>query len=335
MIMGERAYKILQYGVETNHGEHVAATKKWLGDAQVPKDREAVRPVYNLGVRSRASENHIYQKQISSLPLTLDDSYFQGIAWLLAMTLKGGVTPTEVTGGQGDYLWTFTPSLVAATADTMQSFTLEIGDDLQCYEVGYLMGRSIKFSAQMGANSALKVSVDAMADEVTKTTATADLPLPAITPIVANNTKIYVDTTWAGIGGTLKAGILRGWDLEIIGGLHQKFLGNSLVPNAHGVTYLDWKLALTLEDNAAAASFFTWFQAQTAAAVRLEIPGPQIGTGATHKIQFDLWGAPSQADPMGSEVDGNHVMPVTLDSLYNTVGAATLACALTTNVNTL
>jgi hypothetical protein len=333
MIMGERAYKILQYGKETNHGAHMAATKIWLGDAQVPKDREAVRPVYNLGVRSRASENHIYQKQISSLPLTLDDSYYQGIAWLLAMTLKGNVTPAEVTTGQGDYLWTFTPGLTAATADSMDSFTLEIGDDLQCYEVGYLMGRSIKFSAQMGANQALKVSVDAFADEVTKVTATGSLNLPTITPIVANNTKIYVDTTWP--ASTLKAGILRGWDLEIIGGLHQKFLGNSLVPNAHGVTYLDWKLALTLEDNAAAANFFTWFQAQTAVAIGLEIPGPQIGTGTTHKIRFDLWGAPTQADPMGQEVDGNHVMPVTVDSLYETSGAATLACTLTTDVNTL
>ena len=333
--MGERAYKILQYGVETDHGSHVAATKKWLGDAQVPKDREAVRPVYNLGVRSRASENHIYQKQISSLALTLDDSYFQGIAWLLAMTLKGGVTPAEAHTGQGDYLWTFTPGLTSATADSMQSFTVEIGDNLQCYEVGYLMGRSIKFSAQMGANQALKISVDAFADEVTKVTATADLTLPTITPIVANNTKFYVDTTWNGKGGTLKSGILRGWDLEIISGLHQKFLGNSLVPNAHGVTYLDWKLALTLEDNSAAASFFTWFQAQTACAIQLEIPGPQIGTGNTHKLLFDLWGAPSQADPMGQEVDGDHVMPVTLDSLYEITGAATLVCTLTTDVATL
>ena len=333
--MGERAYKILQYGVETNHGEHVAATKKWLGDAQVPKDRDAVRPAYNLGVRSRAAGNHIYQKQISSLPLALDDSYYQGLAWLLAMTLKGGVTPGEVTTGQGDYLWTFTPSLVAASADSMQSFTVEIGDDLQCYDVGYLMGRSIKFSAQMGANAALKVSVDAFADEVTKVTATGALAIPAITPIVANNTKFYTNASWATVGNTIKAGVLRGWDLEIISGLHQKFLGNSLVPNGHGVSYLDWKLALTLEDNATAADWFTWFQAQTAMAIRLEIPGPQIGTGATHKIRFDLWGAPAQADPMGSEVDGNHIMPVTVDSLYATTGAATLACALTTNVNTL
>jgi len=333
--MGDRAYKILQYGVETTHGSRVAATKKWMGDAPVPKDREAVRPTYNLGVRSRASENHLYQKQVSSLPLTLDDAYYQGLPWLLAMTLKGGVTPGEVTGGQGDYLWTFTPSLVAATADTMQSFTLEIGDNLQCYQVGYLMGRSIKFSAQTGANAALKVSVDAFADEVTKVTATAALALPATTPIVAGNTKLYIDTTWAGIGGTLVSGLLRGWDLEIITGLHQKFLGNTLVPNAHGVTYLDWKLALTLEDNAAAAAWFTKFQAQTACAVRLEVPGPQIGTGTPHNLKFDLWGAPTQADPMGSEVDGNHIMPVTVDSLYNTVGAITLACALTTNLNTL
>jgi hypothetical protein len=333
--MGERAYKILQYGVEVTHGLHVIATKKWLGDAQVPKDREAVRPVYNLGVRSRASENHIYQKQISSLPLTLDDSYYQGIAWLLAMTLNGTVTPSDMGGTPKAYSWAFTPGLTAATADTMDSFTLEVGDDLQCYEVGYLMGRSIKFSAQMGANQAFKVSVDAFADEVTKVTATAGLQIPTITPIVANNTKFYVDALWADAGDTIHAGILRGWDLEIIGGLHQKILGNSLIPNGHGVTYLDWKLALTLEDNSDAAEWFTWFQAQTAVAVRLEIPGPNISGGNNHNIQFDLWGAPTQADPMGQEVDGNHVMPVTVDSLYNTLGAATLACTLITNVNTL
>ena len=333
--MGEKSYKVLQYGKETVKGTHVAATAKWMGDAPVPKDREAVRPTYNLGVRSRASENHIYQKQVSSLPLTLDDAYYQGLPWLLAMTLKGGVTPTQQGTPPYAYLWDFTPSLLAATANSMDSFTLEISDDLQCYEVGYLMGRSIKFSAQMGANAALKVSVDAFADEVSKVTLTAGLTLPVTTPVVANNSKFYMDALWANAGVTIQPGVLRGWDLEIITGLHQKFLGNSLIPNAHGVSYLDWKLALTLEDNAAAANWFTKFQAQTACAIRLEIPGPVINGAYVHNLRFDLWGAPTQADPMGSEVDGNHIMPVTVDSLYCVTGAATLACTLITDVGTL
>lgn len=333
--MGERPYKYIQYGPETAHGTHVAATKIFLGDTPVPADREPVRPSYNLGVRSRATENHIYQKQVKSLPITLDNAYYQGIAWLMAMTLKGGVTPAEVTTAQLDYLWGFTPGLTAATADTMDSFTVEVGDNKQCYEMGYVMGRSIKFSARMGQNQALTVSVDAFGDEVTKVTKTGSLTLPSVTPIVANNTKFYVDALWANAGVTLLSGILSGWDLEIIGGLHQKFRGNSLIPNYHGVTYFDFKLALILEDNADASQFFTWFQAQTSAAFRIAIPGPQIGTGTTHNLQFDLWGAPTQADPMGQEEEGDHMIPIVIDSLYNTTGAATLAASLTTNVNTL
>ena len=271
--MGERVFKKIQYGKElkTAKGTEVDATKIFLGDAAVPSDRAYVYPAYNLGLRSKAITPNLYQQLVDSFTLSLDDAYFQALPMFLSMLLKGDVTASLVTTGQGDYLWTFSPSWTAG--NTPDSFTFEVGDDVEQYLLKYVMAKKITISGGMGQNQAVKLSADCFAQSIAPTDFTAGLSLPTPEPMIANQAKLYIDTTWAGKGGTIKTGLLRDFSLDIISGLHPKFHGNGLTFDVHGESYIDAMLKLTLEGDTVADGYYDGFQAKTPYAIRLNIPG--------------------------------------------------------------
>jgi hypothetical protein len=335
--MSEKYTKTLQYGKETNHGQHVAATTVFMGDAPIPADITAHKPNYNLVTRVAAAESGILYKQVENILITLEDSYFQALHLPLALTLKGGVSGTMKHTGQNDYESDYTPSLVAATADSMESVTLEIADSQRAIEIGYLMGRSVHFTWTFGKDGKLTTVLDAFGDFVDDTiTLTPALSLPVHTNVNPNLLKFYANPTWATAGTTQLTGLLRQIDLEIIGGAHPKPPhGNGSIMDSHGVGLLSWKLGMILEDNSDAEEFYDWYRAQTAVCIRLLQDGPQIGTGANHSLLFDLWGVPDKAEPMGQEQDGDYLMPVSMSELFNTTASETLACKLITNKQAL
>ena len=331
--MGERAFFKVQYGKElkTAKGTEVDAAKIFLGQANIPTDRALVFPNYNLAVRARASDTHLYQQLVDGFTLNIDNGYFQALPMLMSMLLKGDITASLVTTGQSDYLWTFSPSWTAT--NSQDSFTFEVGDDVQAYLLKYVMAKRITIAGGMGQNQAVKLSAECFADSIAPTTFTGALTLPAVEPMVANQAKLYIDTTWAGKGSTQKTGLLRDFSLEIISGLHPKFHGNGLTFDAHGETYIDAMLRLTLEGNSVADGYYDGFQARTPCAIRLKIPGSQIGSGTTYSLIVDLWGRFEEMTPLGSEADGDNLHTALFHGLYDTTGAAMLACTVTTNSN--
>jgi hypothetical protein len=333
--MGDRLFKKIQYGKElkTAKGTPVAATSMFLGDASVPSDRKYVFPSYNLGVRARASEPHLYQQLVDGFTLNLEDGYFQALPMLISMALKGDITAAMHTTGQSDYDWPFTPSMTAS--NTQDSFSFEIGDDVQAYLLSYVMAKKITIAGVLGQNQAVKISAECFAKSVVPTTFTGALTIPAIEPMVANNTQLHIDALWANKGTTLKTGLLREYSLEIITGLHPKFHGNGLTMDAHGETYIDAMLRLTLEGNAAADGYYDAMQAKTPYAIQLKIPGSQIGSGQTHWLKAGIWGVFEDIQPMGSEVDGNNLHVALFHGLYGVTGAQILAVDVCTNKATV
>jgi hypothetical protein len=333
--MGTRAYKKIQFGKELTSakGTPVAATSMFLGDAQVPTDRAYVFPKYNLALKAQASEAHLYQQLVDSFTLNLDDGYFQALPFLLSMALKGNITPAMGKTGQSDYIWPFSPSLVATNAQ--DSMTVEVGDDVQAYQLAYVMAKKITIAGAMGQNQAVKLSAECFAKSVSPISFTGALTIPAIEPMVANNTALYIDTTWAGKGGTVKTGLLRDYSLEIITGLHPMFHGGGLVLDSHGESYIDAMLSLTLEGNSTADGYYDGFQARTPYAIQLKITGAQIGTGAVHSLTVSLWGIFEVMQPMGSESEGDNLHVALFHGLYATTGASMLAVDVVTNKATV
>ena len=269
----------------------------FLGDAAVPSDRSYVFPSYNLAVRAKATQALLYQQAVDSFTLNVDDGYFQILPMLLSMALKGGITPVAHTTGQLDYDWPFTPSLTGS--NSQDSTAVEIGDDVQAYEIDYVMAKKITIAGAMGQNQGIKLSAECFGKSIDPTSFTGALTIPAVEPMVANKTQLYIDATWANRGVTEKTGLLRDFSLDIITGLTPRFHGNALTMDSHGESYLDAMLKLTLEGNSVADGYYDAMQARTAMALQLKISGSQIGTGQTHFLKVGLWGVFEEMQPMG------------------------------------
>jgi hypothetical protein len=337
--MGERAFSKLQYGIEATPGTSVAATKILAG-AEIPPvnpDRSPAFPVDSLGVRAAGSRVRIDQL-LATNTLRIPDCYFQTLPAILSCGIKGGVTPTEQTPAQGDWLWAFTPSMTAD--NTPKSMTLEAGDDIQEVEFEYLMFERIKLSgvnAQAGEAAPVVLEADWFARQGAPSTFTGALSIPTMTDLNAKLSRIYIDATWAGRGTTEKTSMLRAWELEILTGLHPKFLGSAdKYFTIHGQDILAAMLSLTWERNAAADLEWDAYRAGTKRVVRIKLDsGVQIGTGLTHSLTIDVWGAYENVIPLAENDRGNNVDTALFHGLYDPTGAQIFDVRVSTNLAAL
>ena len=309
-MAGERALTKFQWGLESTRGTAVAATRKVGATPKaIPTDRvwEQVR----LATGQRAAVNAKRNDELLVRDtLSFDNAYFQALPGLFQCALDGAISPAEVNVGQGDYKWDVAPSLTAANAP--KSLTIEMGDDTQGYEVEFCQFERLVISGEMGQDggaSPVKIDADYYGRQVTPTTFTNSLALPTgLEFINAKLARLYLDTSWAGIGGTEKTGLLRGFSLEFLTGLHPKFMGSA---NKYFTTYGEGDLAvmltLTLEGNSDADAIFDLYQAGTERALRLDMLGSQIGSGGVYTFRTDLYGYFEQVVPLSSEVNGNNL----------------------------
>lgn len=334
--MGSEMFVKVQYGKETTRGTAVAATKMWLGSANVPIDREPVHPKDTMGLRVRSSRTEILQLLADPVTLAMDGdtgAYYQGLPLLFGTTLKGGVTATETTPSQQDYAWDFTPSLTApANPDTI---TLEVGDNDQNYKIEYLMGRRINIDWAFGENSFVNVAGGYFGRQVTKSTATGGLSRPTVTGINANTGTFYLNNTWATLGNTEKTNFLRSGSIQIETGNHPKPpSGGNRYFSTHGEGYLEVTGSLVVEGGAEAVARLDDFQAGTARAMRFQWTGPQIGTGTPHMLRIDVFAAFNQVIPLSGFADGNTLYAITFEGITdNLTTPRMLGVNVTTNQN--
>ena len=305
--MGEKAFKKVQAGLEAIHGTAVAATRKYLCVVDPGKDRVIHYPELALGIRARSHKAETRQISADGINITTPEGcYFQALPMLFSIGLVGGVTPSEQTVDQDDYLWDFTPDLEASNAP--DSITLEYGDDVQAYEIPYVMARRYVIEGNVGEDANVSMTVECFGKQIDPTTFTGSLSNPVIEGMVANLVKLYIDSSWANLGNTQKTGLLRKYRIEIITGVHQKFQAAGVkTMTGHAENFIDVMWGLTFEGNSDADVLFDAYQAMTAKALRLEILGSQIGTGENHSLIIDTYGIFEEVMPMGDEKDGNNL----------------------------
>lgn len=333
--MAENAFSVLQAGLETVNGTAVPADTILLAThPEITSDRTNEIIEENIGVRAkgvRAREGDVIGV---SDTLTFDNAYYQILPLLFSCGMKGGITPTLQTSGQGDYLWAFGPSMTAS--NSIDSMTLELGDDVDYIEREYVMfeGYRIQFDIPQERGSA-PVSVEGQyfSRQNTKTTKTAALTIPATENIVSKNFRFYRDTSWAGIGGTEIANILRGADIQLFTGVHAKWFGGAdKTFDLHGEGLIDFTANFILEGNAAADDIYDLAQASTKSFVRLEVIGSQIGTGVFHKLSLDLGGVWTDPVKIAGHDRGNNLFRATLFGVHDITGAKVLDLNVITDV---
>ena len=336
-MSGERALSKIQWGKESAaaHGTAVAADTILAG-AEIAAINPDRKPSYYddaLGLRMRSTRAVIYQ-YLAQNTIKLPACYFQALPMVLSCGIKGNVTPAEQTPFQADYLWDHTPSLTATNAP--DSITLEAGDDTQAYELEYLMFESLKLAGQIaqGAEES-PVSLEAayFARQVSPVSFTGGLSFPSMETMNAKLSRFYVDTTWAGRGTTEKTGTIRAWELELLTGLHPKFLGSAnKYFDVHGENFIEVMLTLTLEGNANADALFDYYRAGTKIALGMKVSGALIGTGVAHSLTANLWGTFEHVTPLSEEAGGNNLHKALFHALYDPTGAHGIEVKAITNV---
>jgi hypothetical protein len=336
--MGSRTFWKVQYGKETfaTKGTPVAATKKFLGSFNVPEDISPVYPDYNLSLRAKAAESHIYQYLADGISLNVDNGYFQILPMMLSTTLLGNLTPAEKNSGKTDWEWLHVPSM-SAGADTLDACTIQFGDDDQEYVSEYCIGKSFSLKGATGGNSAVSLGWEGMGRQVAKGTFTGGLSNPVIEPIVANVAKLYMDATWANVGNTEVTNILRDFDFQLLNGVHPKFLGSTKTFTKHGESYLEAMLTLTVEGGANAIALYDLYRNRGRKAFQLKIEGSQIMAGsANYSILINMFADVEKAVPLSGDADGNSLYQVALHGVYDPTGSgAEIAIKVVTNNNTI
>lgn len=336
--MGTNVLRKIQYGKESVKGTAVAATRILpVVNPPISADRKPTYPREDAGVLAESIRSYVAGRLVRD-KLKWDSFYYQALPMLLSCGIKGNITPTEQTAGQGDYLWDYAPNMTG-TSNAQDSLTIERGDNAFMVESEYCMFDSFKLSGEVnqdGEDSAMKAEASYFGRQNTVSSFTAALAIPALTPINTKLTRLFIDPTWAAVGSTEKTLTLRAYDIEVITGLHPKFHGssNDYFDN-HGEGAMAIMAAFTFEGNSNTADIFTAFNSQALQVVRLKTEGPLISASKRHLLQLDFSGTWEEVIPLGSESNGNNLWTAVLHGFYDPTGGKMLAAQVGTNRNTL
>ena len=340
-VGGNASFSKYQYGKENpaSRGTAVAATRILRGVTEVSEvgtDTTLYYPREHVGVRAPGVRSTKGQLLYAN-SLRISEGHFQVLPWLWGCSLKGGVSASETTGGQGDYAWNQTPSLAFDADNAVDASTLEMGDDEQCWEAEYLMFDKIRLSGKVNQNADFSpVSIEAgfFARQLTKTSFTGALSVGGFEPINAKLARIYVDTSWAGVGTTEKTNFLREFDIEILGGCYPLFGGSGeRYFHSHVQGDIEVNANFVFDNDSQAIALHDAHRANTFNVVRLKITGDQIGSGVNHSMQIDIGGTWEKVSPLSSKDKASNLTSAIIRGYNDLTGSKMLQVNTVTSVN--
>lgn len=313
-----------QFGLETVAGTLVAADTVLLaeqgGEFTDELDREPVDEP--RGVLAMVED---VDTRKGSLLTTVGACDYEQILLPLLTGLKRTTPPVGPPK-----VWTFAPSMV--TPDTLDSATFEVSytdGTTRHVEREFGFGTCRKFTIEFAFNKVTKVTAEYFGRASQASTFTASQAALSRTVIPSNLWKVYIDTTWVGLGGTQKSGLLRSGRLEINFGVEPDY-------SLDGRADLDMtqllrgmitgSLQLTMAVDASFATELAAWRAKTKRFIRL------IATaGASNILQFDMAGI--YMSPPSYSVDrGLRVGELTLDLRYDATSTKIFEAVVTNSI---
>lgn len=168
--------------------------------------------------RNSLSMNHADDLIVANdLEIELEGDFHHRLAlWLFSNAIRGNITPTQpdATNKPLEFLYNFQPGIQTANTPDItagvDTFTLELGDNVQDYEAEFLIATTITLSGQ--PDGVVEFSWTAKARQLTETTLTEALVETIPQRFATNKVKFYIDDSYAGIGGTQQLDLLSEWE---------------------------------------------------------------------------------------------------------------------------
>jgi len=298
--MSSLSFRFIACGKETVRGSLVAADKLLRGKCVITPHLELHTPEEENNSLNPALTSTIVGQYT---PIKFDaTANFEQLVDLLGMTVIPG-TITTPGGGTTSRNHQFLPVLTALSVQ--DTYTFEVGNSAQEYECGFVIGESLVLTCEM--NAPWMAAWTGFGGALAKSTRTGSLTAPVLEPIVANKTKVYVDTTWAGLGGTQVTGALCSATVTIPSGLQRVWTADG------GLAYTtvsEGARRPTIEckfvHNAAGVAQYDLWAAQSLRFIRLEVLGSLIEGAIYKELNIDMavrWDAEvqMQQDHMGMD----------------------------------
>jgi hypothetical protein len=318
----------LQYGLETVAGTLVAADTIMLAEqgGEFTDEVERVAIEEPRGVLAMVEDVDVRKGSLLTYTQAMD--YESSIL----MPLLTGIKQTTPAAGPPK-VWTFLPSMV--TPETLDSATWEVAytdGTTKHVEREFGFGTTRKFTITFGFNQVTKITTEIFGRASQTSTLTASQAALSRTVIPSNLWKVYIDTSWAGLGGTQKSGLIRSGTLEIITGADVDYTldGRADIDFTQLMRgMITGSLQLTMAVDANFSTELTAWRAKTMRFIQL------IATaGANNIVEIDVAGI--YTSPPSYSVDrGLRVADLTLDLRYDPTSSKVFQAIVTNSVAAL
>lgn len=220
--MAVKSSRKTQLGQEVTPGTSVAATAYWRGNVTFEDDRAREFPEEEIGIDGGIGRQ--YDTTLGAM-LTFEDTPLSAdqVRYLCAAGIK-----TVAAAGASPYSWTYPFPYNAA--QTIKTFTIEVGDSQQESEAEYCFVESFGIKGSSGGSTAEACMMNASwrGRQWTRSTytslATSVLPTPQ--DLVFTKTKFYIGGVGTAFGSLtqLTSGFL-GFDFKYTTGFKPRFYG--------------------------------------------------------------------------------------------------------------
>lgn len=318
MTDGIKKLRRVQLGKETTAGTAVAATTIMRITGATLEDASTYEfPDEDVGLLVQTDRNYV-PMLAAKVSMPDNPATFEQLPHVFEAGIKKVTNGATDTGGAGKiYAYAFPTT----APNTIQSYTLEGGDNIQEEEIEYCFVQGFKLSG--APKEVVNFSAEWVGRQVKPSTFTPGLSIPSVEEILFGMTKLYIDNA-GGLGGTLVSSTLMGFTLDVDTGLREVFSGD-------GQLYFDrtknigpsGTLEVTFEHNSSAVAEKAAWRAKTTRAIRLVIEGSAFTAGAGYSkktLKIDVCGRWLKFDKI-DEMDGNDIVTGTLQIGYNSTEA--------------
>jgi hypothetical protein len=316
-----RGLQLIQSGLESTKGTLVAATSKCaVEQLKITPIDEYARPKIAKGLVLANRGNEVVVRRGVEWEIPETPVVYDQLQHLLAMAYGVGAV-----GGGPPYTstWTRVPTANPGLASRTFEYRMTDGATPSDWKFGYGMLQELAFSG--GSGEQVKFSAKGFGRRIQTATLTAGQAVPAIVQGPVALSTLYIDTTFAGLGGTNIAGQLLSWKYTFSSGakpLYTNDARSDLDFNLDGVDPDEVKVMIELVMLATAGG--QWATEKTAAEAgtlrAVEIRNV-VSANATLKLQALVKHTPASIFP-SDEQDGQQVITLQLEGSTDDVNFA-------------
>lgn len=325
-------FTTLQMGKESSYGTAVAATREWYPDGTGMLDVDNHMVLHGGNRGTRANIVHATTTGDTAL-INFRSNPELGVAYdelpFIFGQLDGG---NSGSGAGADKTWTIAPSMTGA--NSQESYTIEVADDVQCYEVEGCKAPSFTLSASRDPGSLTQLEVNWQGRQPTKSTVTAVAANSAV-KIPGQLWEVRFATAQSGLSGASdEANLLVSWSAAFDTGQRARRYQDGTTYIGQFVESMPQKadISLVVESTSTAVSqFYDKWRAQTVDFMQLKAIGPAIGSG-TYIAQMQFAMLYTKVVPISEAEDGVNLYSVeattVYDSTWTTWFAGSVVCSI-------